>query len=69
MRWIKVVILHEEGKWSIYEADDLCVRRSNYSAKQIFESTYLEEIGAYNYLIYLRNSPDRALETKNRNHL
>ena len=42
--------------------DDLCVKRSNYSAKQIFESTYLEEIGAYNYLVFLKNNPDRALE-------
>jgi hypothetical protein len=47
---------------SQFVPDDLCVKRSNYSAKQIFESTYLEEIGAYNYLIYLKNSPDRAME-------
>lgn len=30
--------------------------------KEIFESTYLEEIGAYNYLIFLKNNPGRALE-------
>lgn len=42
--------------------DDLCVKRNNYSAKKIFESTYLEEIGAYNYLVFLKNNPARALE-------
>ncbi|MBO4847134.1 MAG: hypothetical protein J5525_12690 [Lachnospiraceae bacterium] len=32
-----------------------------YSAQMIYEATYLEAIGAYNYLIYLRNNPQKAL--------
>lgn len=35
---------------------------SNYSAQQLCESTYLSPLGAYNYLIYLRESPKEALE-------
>ena len=41
---------------------ELCIKRCNYSAQQIFETTYLEEIGAFNYLIFLKNNPKRALE-------
>lgn len=33
-----------------------------YSAQQLYETTYLTPIGAYNYLIYLRESPEEALE-------
>ncbi len=33
-----------------------------YSAKQLYDTTYLEPLGAYNYLIYLRESPKEALE-------
>lgn len=32
------------------------------SAQQLNESTYLSPVGAYNYLIYLRESPKEALE-------
>lgn len=32
------------------------------SAKQLVDSTYLSPVGAYNYLIYLRESPEEALE-------
>lgn len=32
------------------------------SAKQLVDSTYLTPVGAYNYLIYLRESPEEALE-------
>lgn len=32
------------------------------SAKQLVDSTYLSPVGAYNYLIYLRESPKEALE-------
>ena len=32
------------------------------SAKQLVGSTYLSPVGAYNYLIYLRESPKEALE-------
>ncbi len=31
------------------------------SAEQLFENTYLSPLGAYNYLIYLRESPKEAL--------
>ena len=32
------------------------------SAKQLVDTTYLSPVGAYNYLIYLRESPKEALE-------
>ena len=32
------------------------------SAKHLVETTYLSPLGAYNYLIYLRESPEEALE-------
>ena len=32
------------------------------SAKQLVNSTYLSPVGAYNYLIYLRESPKEAME-------
>ena len=41
--------------------DSVCVKRSNYSAKQIYEMTNLKVIGAFNYLIYLYNNPQKAL--------
>jgi len=40
----------------------VCYKVQGYSAKQIYDSTYLEVIGAYNYLIYLRRKPKEALE-------
>lgn len=42
--------------------EDICIKRSGYSAQRLFESTYLEQIGAFNYLIFLKNNPQRALE-------
>lgn len=33
-----------------------------YTAKLIYESTYLKPLGAYNYLVYLRHDPDKALK-------
>lgn len=33
-----------------------------YTAEQIESTTYLKPVGAYNYLIYLRNKPETALE-------
>ena len=41
--------------------DSVCVRRHNYSAKQIYETAHLEVIGAFNYLIYLYKNPEKAL--------
>ncbi len=41
--------------------DSVCVKRCNYSAKQIYETTSLKVIGAFNYLIYLYNNPKKAL--------
>ena len=32
------------------------------SAQDIYEKTYLTEIGAYNYLIYLKEDPEQALK-------
>ena len=39
-----------------------CYRVEGYSAQDIYEKTYLTEIGAYNYLIYLRQHPKQALK-------
>ncbi|MDU1413524.1 MAG: hypothetical protein E6929_11990 [Clostridium sp.] len=47
-------VLNEE-----FPEDSLSVE--GYTARQLYESTYLEPIGAYNYLIYLRNNPKRAI--------
>ena len=33
-----------------------------YTAKMLEENTYLKPIGAFNYLIYLRNKPEIALK-------
>lgn len=32
-----------------------------YTAEKIFEETYLDELGAHNYLIYLKRNPKKAL--------
>ena len=39
-----------------------CVKIRGYSARDIYEKTYLTKIGAYNYLIYLEENPKQALE-------
>ena len=39
-----------------------CYRVEGYSAQDIYKKTYLTEIGAYNYLIYLRKHPKQALK-------
>ena len=39
-----------------------CYRVEGYSAQDIYENTYLTEIGAYNYLIYLDKHPEQALK-------
>lgn len=41
---------------------DDCYRVEGYSAQDIYEKTYLTEIGAYNYLIYLEKHPEQALK-------
>lgn len=40
---------------------DDCYKVEGYSAQDIYEKTYLTEIGAYNYLIYLEEDPEQAL--------
>ena len=39
-----------------------CCKIRGYSAQDIYEKTYLTEIGAYNYLIYLIQHPKQALK-------
>lgn len=41
--------------------EDDCYKAHGYSAQDIYEKTYLTEIGAYNYLIYLEKHPKQAL--------
>lgn len=38
-----------------------CYKVGGYSAQAIYRKTYLTEIGAYNYLIYLEKRPGKAL--------
>lgn len=42
--------------------DNRCLKIEGFSAKKLYETTYLQPIGAYNYLVYLRNNPQAALE-------
>lgn len=42
-----------------------CCKIRGYSAQDIYEKTYLTEIGAYNYLIYLEKYPEQALKDLN----
>ena len=51
--WISTGNYVEEGK---------CVEVEGYSAKKIAETTYLNPIGAFNYLISLRKNPKEALD-------
>lgn len=37
------------------------IKVCGYSAKQLYEETYLSVLGAYNYLIYLREEPQKAI--------
>jgi len=41
--------------------DKNAIEVEGYTAKRIKETTYLTVLGAYNYLIYLRNNPKEAL--------
>lgn len=43
-----------------FPAEDAIVVEG-YTAQQIFETTYLQPTGAYNYLISLRETPERAV--------
>lgn len=38
------------------------VIEQGYTAERLFNETSLEPVGAYNYLIFLRESPEQALE-------
>lgn len=42
--------------------EDDCYKVEGYSAQEIYEKTYLTKIGAYNYLIYLKEDPEEALK-------
>ena len=39
-----------------------CYKVKGYSAQDIYDKTYLTEIGAYKYLIYLEKNPEQALK-------
>ena len=42
-------------------ADD-CYKVQGYSAEQLYTTTYLEVLGAFNYLVYLKTKPQEALD-------
>ncbi|MGI6249582.1 MAG: hypothetical protein ACOYJX_09375 [Acutalibacteraceae bacterium] len=58
-------ILAEFAVWvkmrTFPEKEDGAIEVEGQTAKTLFESTYLEPIGAYNFLIYLREKPEEAL--------
>ena len=44
-----------------FAPDDKSLKVEGYSAQALKETTYLSPLGSYNYLIYLRNNPSKAL--------
>lgn len=58
-------ILCEFAEWvnsrNFPAEQDNAIVVEGYSAKKLTETTYLEPVGAYNYLIYLRDKPSEAL--------
>lgn len=46
-----------------FKENPICIE--GYSAEQLYKTTRLEIIGAYNYLIYLREKPEEALRDLN----
>lgn len=44
-----------------FPGEDSAIVVEGFSAKILAETTYLEPIGVYNYLIYLREKPSEAL--------
>ena len=49
------------AKGEFVPADD-CYKVQGYSAEQLYTTTYLEVLGAFNYLVYLKTKPQEALE-------
>ena len=49
------------AKRKFVPADD-CYKVQGYSAEQLYTTTYLEVLGAFNYLIYLTMKPQEALD-------
>lgn len=43
-------------------SDDKAVTVEGYTAKQLYENTYLSPLGAFNYLIYLKKNPKEAIK-------
>ena len=39
-----------------------CYKVQGYSAEQLYTTTYLEVLGAFNYLVYLKTKPQEALD-------
>jgi len=58
-------IANEFRSWlkgrSFPSENENCVTVEGYCARKLSETTYLEPIGVYNYLIYLRENPKDAL--------
>lgn len=58
-------ILNEFAQWvSLREfpTGAAAVSVEGYTAESLVKSTYLRPVGAYNYLVYLRESPQEALD-------
>ena len=49
-----------------FPRDENAVHVAGYNARMLFDTTYLKEIGAYNYLVYLRENPAEALDNLNK---
>jgi len=58
-------ILAEFAKWvetrTFPSKEDGVVEVEGQTAKSLSESTYLEPVGAYNFLVYLKEKPKEAL--------
>ena len=56
--------LYNEMYWTLlYEKfPDKPVTAEGYTAQKLYETTFLTVIGAYNYMLFLKNDPKQALE-------
>lgn len=56
-------IMSEFSGWiKTREFPSVAITVEGYTAEKINRTSYLSELGAYNYLIYLREKPDEALK-------
>lgn len=57
-----VDVLLEFGRYLMNIKPQNPIAVHGYTAEKLMQTTYLSHLGAYNYLIYLRNKPEEALD-------